>query len=199
MMSTNIAIAFVTLTKTFVTITKIWTPIYNCSPHFSIHCTIPQVSKCLVAALKHMLEKYYNYNLWIILRIPTFYQHFCFYLIPTLLNSLWSQRLMFFTSFGILMQLALICLGRELYSSIQHCVLLSNHHQYQGSLCSLSHHTGVLKRLHFYSFGSASQQMTNFKTTPHFHWLDGMHFTRQHTFFLLFLSFCFLKFIFKFI
>ena len=155
MMSTNIAIAFVTLTKTFVTITKIWTPIYNCSPHFSIHCTIPQVSKCLVAALKHMLEKYYNYSLWIILRIPTFYQHFCFHLIPTLFNSLWSQRLMFFTSFGILMQLALVCLGRELYSSIQHSVLLSNHHQYQGSLCSLSHHTGVLKRLHFYSFGSA--------------------------------------------
>ena len=50
MMSTNIAAASATLTNTFVTITKIEVPFYISSPHFSIHCTVPQALKCPVTA-----------------------------------------------------------------------------------------------------------------------------------------------------
>ena len=38
-------------TKTFVTsIRKIEVPLYICSPHFSVHCTVPEVLKCPITA-----------------------------------------------------------------------------------------------------------------------------------------------------
>ena len=56
MMSTNIAIAFVTLIKTLVTITKIWTSISRLQPSsVSVPCAVPQVLKCPATALKCML------------------------------------------------------------------------------------------------------------------------------------------------
>ena len=50
-----------------------------------------------------------------------------------------------------------------------------NCHQQQGSLCSLSHHTGALKRSQFFSFGS------DFTTNGEFQNISSLPLTGWHT------------------
>lgn len=137
-----------------------------------------------------------NYNLLLILWNPTFHRNFCFHFTLTLSNYLWYRRCFSqnrLPSFGFVMAPVLIRPGKEswrkntflchaaLYVIVKIAIINTV------SSCSLSHHTQMHQEdLISLVLTVLSQQVTNFRTSPNFQWLGGIHYTNQYNYLSIF-------------